>query len=507
MSRIRWGLLTATALTTMAALGAVPLAQAQSPHARPNTVHLEKSPLSGGVLMARAIRAGLVRLPGSNIAVPPPRGLNCKPTPCALPNVQASGNGSNPVDEDPISVDPNNSQHILTGGNDYNCGSSLQGYFASTDGGKTFNHSCGTLASGASGGDGDPVVGWDLNGVAYRGGIDQASNLEIVVGKSTDFGQTWSTPVVAAKVTGVDMDKPWLEIDTNPGSPHANALYVSMTQFSGNNTTIGVSHSTDGGATWKLVNVDTQQIYTNLDQFSDLAIGADGTVYVSWMRCTANGPSGDCGGTTASAWVSKSTDGGTTWSTPVMIHNMDLAPDNCGAFYGCLPNTAERVSNIPVIAINNAVTSGSFGTLYVADYDWTGSYMKVQATSSADGGATWSNPHGMAPDTDTHDQFFPWINVSNTGLIGATWLDRRLDSLNIDYCAFGATGKKVKQLSGANLQICDVQSDPHDDGFGSGFMGDYDVNAWDPAKKKLYYSWTDTRNGSTSQDEVGGLRP
>ena len=100
MSRIRWGLF-ATAALTIAALGAMPLAQAQSPQARPNTVHLEKSPLSGGVLMARAIRAGLIHLPGgTNGAVKPPS-LNCKPAPCALPNVQASG-GSQPVDEDPL---------------------------------------------------------------------------------------------------------------------------------------------------------------------------------------------------------------------------------------------------------------------------------------------------------------------------------------------------------------------------------------------------------------------
>src|ERR1051326_6731828 len=171
-----------------------------------------------------------------------------------------------------------------------------------------------------------------------------------------------------------------------------------MTQFAGNNTRIGVSHSTDGGATWHLVNVDSQQIYPNLDQFSDLAIGADGTVYVSWMRCTANGPTGDCGGdlaigadgtvyvswmrctangptgdcggTTASQWFSKSTDGGATWSAAVKIHNANLAPDSCGAFYGCLPNTFERVSNIPVIAIDNSPNT-SFGTLYVADYNWT----------------------------------------------------------------------------------------------------------------------------------------
>ncbi len=133
--------------------------------------------------------------------------------------------------------------------------------------------------------------------------------------------------------------------------------------------------------------------------------------------------------------------------------------------------------------------------------------MKVQAASSDDGGATWSKAVGVAPDSNTHDQFFPWINVSSTGLVGATWLDRRLDAANVKYCAFGAAANKLGKLDGANLQICDVQSDPFDDGFGGGFMGDYDVNAWDPVKKKLYYSWTDTRSGVNTQNFVGGMRP
>ena len=88
-------------------------------------VHLENSPLSSGVLMARAIRSGAIRLP-AGIAAGHTAALNCKPAPCTLPNVQAS-EGGQPVDETPISVDPNNAKHVLTAGNDYNCGSSLQG--------------------------------------------------------------------------------------------------------------------------------------------------------------------------------------------------------------------------------------------------------------------------------------------------------------------------------------------------------------------------------------------
>ncbi len=331
MSKFRWGLAGGTALATIIGLAAIPLAQAQSPQTRPNTVRLEKSPLSGGVLMARAIRSGRVQLRGEALGAPPPAGLSCKPRPCALPNVQASGNGGQPVDEDPLSIDPNNNKHLVSGGNDYNCGSSLRGFFASTDGGKTWIHKCGPVGPGTTGGFGDPAIAWDLNGNVFSAGIDGLSSgdTQISVSKSTDNGNTWGTPVAAAKATGLFMDKEWLEADTNPGSPHANALYVSVTQFSGNNSRIGVSHSTDGGNTWTLVNVGTQQIYpTSVDQFSDLAVGADGTVYAAWLRCPATGPAGDCGDTDAAMYMSKSTDGGNKF---ILLPIVAFAPftDHC----------------------------------------------------------------------------------------------------------------------------------------------------------------------------------
>jgi len=121
---------------------------------------LPPSPLSGGVLMAEAIRSGAVRLPRIGAGVFAPEILSCSPAPCVLPNVQASEGGL-PVNEDPIAVNPVNSKQLLTGGNDYNC-PSLQGFFASGDGGSTWSHTCMNSLPGY-GGDGDPGVAYDRN--------------------------------------------------------------------------------------------------------------------------------------------------------------------------------------------------------------------------------------------------------------------------------------------------------------------------------------------------------
>jgi len=52
--------------------------------------------------------------------------------------------------------------------------------------------------------------------------------------------------------------------------------------------------------------------------------------------------------------------------------------------------------------------------------------------------------------------------------------------------------------------LTSVMSNPNNDGFGSAFMGDYTGNTI--AGATLYASWMDMRNGSFSQDFVGGYK-
>jgi hypothetical protein len=342
--------------------------------------------------------------------------------------------------------------------------------------------------------------------VAYITGIASSSNYcspsVITFEKSIDNGKNWSAPAVAVTplFSGGLTDKPWLQVDDNASSPHAGALYLSVTQFdaSGTDSEISVSHSTNGGANWTTTAVDTAQVSPAVDQFSDLAVGKDGTVYVSWMRCTAVYPT-DCAGTPATLVLSKSTDGGSTWSTPVTLATITLAPGNC--FYGCLPNTAERVSEIPSIGIDNS--SGTHaGNLYAAFYTWTGSSMVVEVAKSTTGGSSWGTPVRVTACSPL-DQFFPWLSVSSSGLVGVSWLDRRDDPTNLSYEAFAA----ISNDGGAtfpNLQIASATSNPNNDGFKGGFMGDYTGNVWNNTGTTLYASWMDSRNGTSMQDEVGG---
>jgi hypothetical protein len=471
---------------------------------------LARSPVSSGVLMARAIGSGRVQLPGREAPLFSPESLTCSPAPCALPNVQASEGGA-PVNEDPITVNPSNTTQLLTGGYDFNCsadGGISAGFYASSDGGSTWNKTCLGNLTGYFGA-GDPGLGYDGNNVAFISGINldaaNPSTGSIVFQKSSDNGAVWSAPQVAVKpvFTNGLADQGWLKIDTNASSPHMNTLYISTTQFDSAalNSRIAVSYSSNGGNTWTTSVVDTTQEFPSVDQWSDLAIGKDGTVYVTWQRCTANGAAGDCGGTIASMMFSKSTTGGNTWSTPVVMATTRLVPDGCQcAFYGSLPNTAEPVSNIPAIDIDNSAGSHA-RNLYAAMYNWTGTQMKVQVVTSTNGGTTWRKP--IVVSAAKHDQFFPWLSVSSTGTVGVSWLDRRNDPANISYQAFAALSSTGGATFAQSQLISTAVSNPNNDGFGGTFMGDYTGNAW--AGNTLFASWMDSRGGVNMQDEVGGF--
>ena len=467
---------------------------------------LEKLPYSGSLLAARAMAAGKLQPKQANVTANG-ADLTCSPGPCVFPTSTASlGGNVFPVNTTPIVLPPLSKTTLLTGANDYNC-PNLQGFYMSTNTGISWNHSCMNAAPGGVG-IGSPSVAIDTHGTAYASGIDELStgSTEVVVQKSTNNGASWgsATVAVAPLFSGGIVDKEWLQVDPNNSSPFLNCLYISSTQFdTSNNSTITVAHSCNGGATWTNVQVDSLQTFPAVDQFSDLAIGFGGTVYLSWMRCPGTGKAGDCGGTQATMLFSQSSDGGNTWSTPTVTARVRLVPDTCGAYFGCLPNSSEPLSNIPVIDTDNS-TREHRGYLYVAMYTYsaTARQLQVQVVTSSNGGSTWGAPVKVS-GTTINDQFLPWLTVNSVGKVGVSWLDRRNDTSNVSYQTFVTDCHNGGVSFGTNYQLTSTLSNPNNDGFGGFFMGDYTGNFFQGPS--LFTSWMDSSNGSIMQDVVGGF--
>ena len=363
-----------------------------------------------------------------------PEVLSCSPAPCVLPPTQVSP-GPYTVNSAPIAVDPSNARNIIVGANQGNCGfegEPTTGFFVSTNAGSAWNLVC--MSGRTVDGQiyvpvGGPVLGYDQNGSAYVGGfyVDNGSVALEGFEKSND-GIHWSPPAAAVYRKGYSPATCWMAVDTGSSSPYEGAVYVACAMIEGighkDYYQMAVSHSNDGGRTWRLANVGPQQVSPVEETYDSLTVGGDGTVYVTWQYCNQDN---FCGNGPAYMLFSKSTDGGNTWSKPTVVAKADLIyplPNVPGAF----------VSNRPAIVADSS--KGLYaGNLYVAMYNWTGTFMQVVVARSTDGGSTWSKPVPVAPGI-THDQFFPWLSVSPTGLVGVIWLDRRNDPANINYQAF-----------------------------------------------------------------------
>jgi hypothetical protein len=429
-----------------------------------------------------------------------PQNLTCSPAPCVFPNVQVSGGGYEVV-SNVIVANPSDPSQMLAGVEDYNCDSRL-GIFSSQDGGATWTHACLPMRPGGQG-IGAPVIAYDLNGVAYAGGLQEPilnQVLYVVLWSSADNGRTWQEPALVLK----NAVKPWLEIDTNAGSPFRNTLYVAATHYSVAPLSyfedITVSHSNDGGKTWNSQAIDRKRLPL-VNNLSDLAIARDGTVYVTWLSCKLRGGDGStCGGSLATLWISSSVDGGNTWSAPINVAETRLAPDPFAySTYGLLPGTQAPVTNIPVVAVDDS-SQPTAGNVYVAFYNYNGTQMQLGVATSTDHGSTWSAPLRVS-QSNRGDEFFQWISVAADGTIGVTWLDRRADYF--DYQPMFAVSKDGGASFSSSATLSTTLSDPTLIWPGGSYMGDYRTHVW--VGNALYATWQDTRTGD-GEVELGGVQ-
>ena len=390
--------------------------------------------------------------------------------------------------EESITVDPTNPDHVAAGANERGTGST-QTWYISTDGGRTFTN--GTLPNGTLTVPGtsatlmsDPSLDFGSSGQLYYSALMHGGTGEpctLFVSETANNGTNWTDPangIVAAGSTSpsVCQDKEMMAVDR----ANNDNVYVAWTPQGGANDQLvvfsrdlnGVSDGFAFSAPTVLSTLGAGMNAGCLNQGADFAL-AGSTMYVAWTSfCSGFGD--NAAGT---VYVTKSTNQGGSWSTPVAaatLNNVDFT------------SLGFRSRSFPSIDID-PVTGRVF--VVYATYAGSGTDADVMVVSSASG-TSWTSPTRVNQDSGTSDQWMPWVAVGN-GRVDVVYYSRADDGNINAHVAFAPVSAAP---AFTELRVSSASTPTS-----TGFLGDYN-GAYVGSDDVLHAAWADARSGVSGTD-------
>ncbi len=241
----------------------------------------------------------------------------------------------------------------------------------------------------------------------------------VFIRRSLDGGKTWEKDAIPVfqhpTAPGIPFeDKPYIVADNSRG-PNAGNLYVGWTQFTLTESVILLSRSTDGGLSWSAP--------VRISTLAGLPRDENGSV-----EGFTGAVAGD--GTLYVTWAdadhiafTSSRDGGRSFDPSRNI--IDIAPPYFDVFQ------VSRANGFPEIGIDPRSDQG--GRLFVVWSDYRNGDIDVFSATSEDHGQSWSAPVRVNSDLihNGSDQFFQWLAVDpQTGAANVIFYDRRGDPAN-----------------------------------------------------------------------------
>ncbi|HEX9371934.1 MAG TPA: sialidase family protein [Roseiflexaceae bacterium] len=331
----------------------------------------------------------------------------------------------------------------------------------------------------------DPWVSIGPDGTAYSVSISfnaTNNNNAVAAATSTDGGRTWGNvrviiadnapnfqffndkeSVTADPVTAGTAYAVWDRLETPNGNPRASRhtrAFKGPALF---------SKTTDGGLHWSAPRVIVDFTASNQQTIANQIVvdPRNGTLYNFFdLIMPPSRPS------PYNVAFIKSTDGGTTWTKPQIIANLQTV-------FVTDPNTGQAIRTgdiIPEPAIDPVT-----GQLYVVwqDSRFTGHHFdEVALSTSTNDGATWSAPIQVNTKTPSNRPgFTPSVHVSSDGTVGVTYYDFRsltteTATLPTDYWFVSSTNHGASFGNEVHLAgPFDMLTAPFAVGF---FVGDYE---------------------------------
>ncbi|MBI2172150.1 MAG: exo-alpha-sialidase [Chloroflexi bacterium] len=330
------------------------------------------------------------------------------------------------------------------------------------------------------------------------------------------------------------LDKPWMALGPNPKDPSKEIIYVAYTKFIDTErifwvdelpflgapsleTVIELVRSTDGGVTWSdPVEISPRAQYTilfnpigvapaggpdgdtpvqapegqqsaeglvrQIVQGPDVAVAADGTVYVAWVDTTAD----DSFEGNAEIYVRRSDDGGVTFQNRRLVSTFPELKfrSRTNAF-------RSWAAMFPKLAV------GPESNVYVV---WVGLPTDdpeddgdVYVAASSNKGQTWGRRLRINDDQGSAFQFFPEVSADPKGNLHVMWGDFRDDAKGVSYHIYYATSQDQGKTWSLNSRVTDFPTNPNRAFPGGRFIGDY--FGIEATNDDVYMVWADGRLG------------
>jgi hypothetical protein len=255
----------------------------------------------------------------------------------------------------------------------------------------------------------------------------------IIISRSTDGGNNWQAPVTAISTLSTNAlnDKESVTADSllaNANvayavwdrlvSPSLNANPSAFNRVFSFRGPAFFSKTTDGGQTWspgRVIFDPGEYDQTIGNQIVVPSAGpAAGVLIDGFDLLTNKGGKGNHQSGTASVAVIRSTDGGASWSAPIIVSPQQVASVSIAGHH------VRSSDELPEFAI------GPEGNVYAVWQDRrfsSSGASKIAFSMSTDGGLTWSTPIRADQSAGDSPAFVPQVHASSDGTVGISYYD------------------------------------------------------------------------------------